>query len=114
MSLLLAGSRDPAQRILYVFGKDGQPAMVRQQLSILEPHQQAWKERDLLVRTVEPGDSLYGRYEVRNNAFTVILIGKDGGEKYRSDSLVQPKALMAIIDAMPMRKQEMKRKKKGQ
>jgi hypothetical protein len=35
-------------------------------------------------------------------------VGKDGGEKLRSDTVVSPEQLFSIIDAMPMRKDEMK------
>ena len=40
--------------------------------------------------------------------FTVILIGKNGGEKKRFLEPVQPAALFDIIDQMPMRRREMK------
>ena len=37
---------------------------------------------------------------------TVILIGKDGGEKGRWSQLVDPDEVFALIDAMPMRQRE--------
>jgi hypothetical protein len=49
-------------------------------------------------------------YNVNDDALTVILIGKDGGEKYRKDRL-DLQEIYRIIDVMPMRIQEMKRKK---
>jgi hypothetical protein len=42
--------------------------------------------------------------------FMVILIGKDGGEKFRQDRKVELKDIFKIIDVMPMRQQEMKKK----
>ncbi|MEN0050651.1 MAG: DUF4174 domain-containing protein, partial [Bacteroidota bacterium] len=46
-----------------------------------------------------------------NNSFTVILIGKDGGEKLRrKGKLLTRKALYQTIDVMPMRRAEMRRK----
>ena len=44
--------------------------------------------------------------------FTIVLIGKDGGEKIRQESPVDLKEIFAIIDSMPMRQQEMKKKPK--
>jgi hypothetical protein len=49
------------------------------------------------------------RYKIHNNAMTVVLIGKDGGEKYRKNSL-DLEEIYRVIDAMPMRIQEMKRR----
>jgi hypothetical protein len=49
-------------------------------------------------------------YNVNGDTLAVILIGKDGGEKYRKDRL-DLEEIYRIIDVMPMRIQEMKRKK---
>ena len=46
------------------------------------------------------------------NQFEVILIGLDGGTKYRKTELLTTEELFSIIDSMPMRRAEM-RKKKG-
>jgi hypothetical protein len=50
------------------------------------------------------------RFHVAPNAFTVILIGKDGGEKLRSHQPVLLDTLRSTIDAMPMRQEEMRSK----
>jgi Domain of unknown function (DUF4174) len=85
------------------------------------------KDRDLLVFYVlERGESrldqkhlspdqalfLKKHLTVASGRFTIILIGKDGGEKIRQESAVDLKEIFAIIDAMPMREQEMKKKPK--
>ena len=41
-------------------------------------------------------------------AFAAVLVGKDGGEKFRSEGPVSPEVLFEIIDAMPMRRREMR------
>ncbi len=46
------------------------------------------------------------RFHVAPSEFAVILVGKDGGEKYRSRVPVTIEKLDALIDAMPMRQQE--------
>lgn len=43
-----------------------------------------------------------------NSDFQLLLIGLDGGVKYRSNSHVPADELMRLIDAMPMRRQEIK------
>jgi len=82
------------------------------------------KDRDLLVFYVlERGESrldqerlnphqalfLKQRLSVPSGRFTIILIGKDGGEKIRQESPVDLREIFAIIDAMPMRQLEMKK-----
>lgn len=52
------------------------------------------------------------RFHIAPSAFTVILIGKDGGEKLRSSSPVSLDRLLSTIDAMPMRQDEMRQRKR--
>ena len=83
------------------------------------------RDRDLLVFEVfEKGESRLGKerlssgqvlalrkhLSVPSGQFMIILIGKDGGEKLRQDRLVELKEIFGIIDAMPMRQQEMRKK----
>ena len=67
-------------------------------------------ERDIEITSVKAGSTLLSTYAVAPNQFTIILIGKDGGEKFRSLKPETTETLFAIIDAMPMRKSEMKKK----
>lgn len=48
------------------------------------------------------------RFHIAPAEFAVILIGKDGGEKYRAHTPVTIERLNAVIDAMPMRQQEVR------
>jgi hypothetical protein len=50
------------------------------------------------------------QYKIAPEAFVLILIGKDGEEKFRSSTPVTIERINHIIDAMPMRQDEMKRK----
>jgi hypothetical protein len=54
------------------------------------------------------------RFHIRPNDFTVILIGKDGGEKLRSRQPISLDTLRSTIDAMPMRQEEMRSQTKAQ
>ena len=44
----------------------------------------------------------------QNNDFEVILIGLDGGIKLRQDQTLLKQDLFRIIDAMPMRRNEIR------
>ena len=47
-------------------------------------------------------------FRIVPHQLTVVLIGKDGGEKFRSNDPVTIEKLDALIDAMPMRQQEVR------
>lgn len=67
-------------------------------------------ERDIEITQVKEDSNLLSQFGVASNQFTIILIGKDGGEKFRSLKPETTETLFATIDAMPMRKSEMKKK----
>jgi hypothetical protein len=60
------------------------------------------------IATLVPEDAVdvRRRFHISPGAFTVILVGKDGGEKFRTHNPVTIDRLNALIDAMPMRQQE--------
>lgn len=45
---------------------------------------------------------------MEEDTFVAILVGKDGGEKYRSADPIAPQTLFDLIDAMPMRRREIR------
>ena len=49
------------------------------------------------------------RFHIASGAFTAIQLGKDGGEKLRSNHPIAYEQLRDTIDAMPMRQEEMRR-----
>jgi len=52
---------------------------------------------------------MHKKYKIPKNQFTIILIGLDGGEKLRQTKPLDTTTLFAIIDGMPMRRQELKK-----
>jgi Domain of unknown function (DUF4174) len=48
------------------------------------------------------------QFGITEGDFAVILVGKDGTEKQRSLTPVEPSVVFRAIDAMPMRQQEMR------
>ena len=99
-----------AHRKLLIFGNAEAATLATQQLQLLQKDSAGVKERDIEIIPVKQNSGLHKQYTVSEKVFTVILVGKDGGEKHRTHKLLSPEALFAIIDAMPMRKAEMKRK----
>lgn len=50
---------------------------------------------------------LSSQFGIGANSFSVVLIGKDGGEKLRVNDVPDLPAIYAVIDGMPMRANEM-------
>lgn len=108
-------------RVLLLFTPDFEDDRYKAQVNLLLPESDAWKERQ--VKTFAIGlkdddqqqfskndiDALRKIYKINESECSVILIGKDGGEKMRSEEIVAPNDIINLIDSMPMRKQEMKK-----
>jgi len=65
-----------------------------------------------LFLTDDAVEKLKDLFGVKQDRFQVILVGKDGTVKLRSDKPVNAPELFGLIDAMPMRQDEMRRKTK--
>ncbi len=98
------------QRQLLIFGNTAYAALVKQQLLIFNSVPQGIKERDINIVVVNAGSTFFDKYGVKPGEFKVVLVGKDGGEKYQSGQVVPIAKIFALIDAMPMRKAEIKNK----
>ena len=109
LTLLLSTGlhQQPSTRNLLLFGK-GEAAYTKQ-LELLQKDSAGMAERHLAIIIVEK-DSDYKKYNVEPNRFTLILIGKDGGEKLRSAKPVEIETIFNLVDSMPMRQAEMKSK----
>jgi len=103
-------SPDSNYRQVLIFGKSQHPELVEQQLKLLNKDSNALKERDIQIIVVEKESKLWRQYKIPSTDFTVLLIGKDGFEKHRTLQLLQTNELFGMIDAMPMRQSEMRRK----
>jgi hypothetical protein len=110
-------------RVLLVFSPNTFNSDYRDQVKDLRSSKSGIKERDLNVfyalnqssalakGQIIPDDAtenLRNHFDISSSDFTVLLIGKDGTEKLRSDGAVSTTKLFKTIDAMPMRKLEMK------
>jgi hypothetical protein len=98
------------------------PALARQ-LAIAEAHAEGWRDRDM-VTIVVAGDrpvtvdgaaaadlangALRRRFGVTGQDFAAVLVGKDGTAKLRGDAPITAERLFETIDAMPMRRREMR------
>ncbi|MEM6764455.1 MAG: DUF4174 domain-containing protein [Bacteroidota bacterium] len=114
-------------RVLLVFSPSTADPLYQEQMKLFAKQEAGLDERNLVTYEVYPSSGKYpnmtqlspkdanalrNTYAIPPEAFVVILIGKDGGEKERKvNELFSIPSLFSLIDAMPMRRQEMKRKK---
>lgn len=100
------------ERKLLIFGSDAQEQLVQAQLSILNKETIGLKDRAIKIILIKKDDLLHKKYAVKEGIFMVVLIGKDGSEKFRTGAVLLTQKLFSIIDAMPMRQSEMKNNQK--
>ena len=110
-------------RLLLVFAPSVKSPPYQTQIQLFDPEEAGFSDRDLILfRVLDEGESYAGdeslssadadrlreRFEIAPGDFSVILVGKDGGEKRRDDTPVKTSAIFDEIDAMPMRQREMR------
>ncbi|MCY7349201.1 MAG: DUF4174 domain-containing protein [Cytophagaceae bacterium] len=111
-------------RVLLVFAPVEESPDFLKQRNIDQQAREGYGERDLVVLELfqregrEVGgtaltrpqvDALRKQFGVKTDGFTVILLGKDGGEKLRQTRPLLSEELFRLIDSMPMRQGEMRR-----
>lgn len=113
-------------RILLLFAGHPEDSSFLQQMTHFQDDVAGLEDRDLVVyriykeKGVTPNgkdlstknaERLRAKYRVPDDSYTIILIGKDGGEKMRkTNEILTRKVLYQTIDSMPMRRAEMRRK----
>ena len=102
------GQFSPSRQLL-ILKNEANQHLAERQLDLLQKAEPGVKERDIKITVADREDALYKKYIADTSGFTVLLIGKDGSEKHRTNKLLTVDELFAIIDAMPMRKREMKK-----
>jgi hypothetical protein len=106
--------RDRA-RVLVLSAPDSGDAQLRAQRAALASVRAGVAERDLVVlEAVGSGAearALRERLGLPADSFRAVLIGKDGGTKITEAAPLAPQRLFATIDAMPMRRTEMRERR---
>lgn len=109
-------------RLLLIFAPTPENSAYQMQMQFLQAQQAGCAERDLLLVELLAGgksrldgqtidevdlDATCSRFHVDPLQFQVILVGKDGTEKYRDHRPLPADTLFSQIDSMPMRQREM-------
>ncbi|AWN44282.1 hypothetical protein DK389_00510 [Methylobacterium durans] len=103
-------------RILVVSAPVPEDARLRAQREALASAQAGSGERDLVTLEAVGGgaeaEALRRRLNLPADAFRAVLVGKDGGAKLQSAEPIPPERLFATIDAMPMRRDEARERRR--
>lgn len=83
-----------------------------EQLKLLKNTEKQLQERDILVLEKTPNNRDLKPLGITKNFEGVLLIGKDGDIKLQRPFVVEPQVIFDLVDSMPMRKSEMRRKRK--
>lgn len=97
-------------RLLILVAKEENPKK-NTQSKIFAKEEAALNDCELIVLHKPSGDEeLLSAFHIEPAFEGVLLIGKDGGLKFKKPFLVEPETIFSIIDQMPMRRAEMRRK----
>lgn len=111
-------------RPLLVFADGGANAFLAKQRSMVAASRSGFSDRGVVLVWVvgnsvraelgpgpaQSAGALRARFGASTAAFRAVLVGKDGGAKLSQSMPLDAARLFATIDAMPMRRDEMRRK----
>ena len=122
----LAAQRGQSRPLLIFAPRPNDPQL-QIQLRILNEHAPESHDREIvpialpfqspsptaLQLTNDDAEATRRRFHIAPGDFTVILLGKDGGEKLRARKPIPMAKLSRTIDGMPMRQDEMRERSRG-
>ena len=112
-------------RLLFIFAGDRSHPLFKDLQSQIAARKAEVEDRDLIVFEVpaqgparmntrpidqKEADSIRNHFAVPSEAFSLILVGKDGGIKLKRSDQVDLREVFGLIDSMPMRQSEMRQK----
>jgi hypothetical protein len=112
-------------RLLFLFAPDSSHPLLKNLQTEIVSQKPEVEERDLVIFEIlergssrmdakildhETADAIRKHFGVSEDEFTLILVGKDGGTKLRRQDPTGLKSIFDLIDSMPMRQNEMRRK----
>jgi hypothetical protein len=117
------------KRLLFLFAPNRNHPLFDSLHSSLAAQKAEVADRDLVIFEILESDpssmnskylaseaamSTRKRYNVNQGEFAVLLVGKDGGIKLNRQNETRLEDIFALIDSMPMRREEIRQKRKTQ
>lgn len=113
-------------RLLLLFSPSKNDKAYIKQIRDIRENEAEIKDRDLIIfrffknsdgyfdNEVIPFEDVkraYREFQMNEDQFSILLIGKDGGVKMNAQHYMQTDDIFNIIDQMPMRQDEMRKKR---
>ena len=102
-------------RVLVLSAPDAGDARLAEQRKAVDAARAGMGERDLVVVEAIGADrkaeAIRRRLRLPADAFRAVLVGKDGTAKITAEAPIPAQRLFSTIDAMPMRRDEMRRQR---
>lgn len=93
-------------RLLLLFAPSPADVRFREQRRLFAGGEAGFEDRDLLLLELLKDTEARERFGVEEGRFALVLVGKDGTEKFRSHEPVPTEDVFSRVDAMPMRRRE--------
>lgn len=103
--------QDPAYQALAQNLENTRDELLDRDIRVFHLFEQGKSYLDRQVLSPTSAQRLQRAFRVQPGQLTLILIGKDGGEKQRQTEDISVNSIFPLIDGMPMRQAEMRRKK---
>jgi hypothetical protein len=103
-------------RRILLFAPDSNSVELKTQREWLRADAAGVTDRDIYLAVFnlpQKQAAIFKNYQASPAGFTLILFGKDGTVKLRSNKPVPARDLFDLIDAMPMRQAELRQRQKG-
>ncbi|UOY07486.1 DUF4174 domain-containing protein [Muricauda sp. SCSIO 64092] len=99
-------------RVILLFESNRHKSDYQEQLEVLQLESEELLERDIVTVTPKNGEKplFLENLGLENDFYGLVLLGKDGGIKLKEEFVVKPQIIFRLIDAMPMRRAEMRKK----
>ena len=99
-------------RVVLIFGDKSYGYQEKKQLRAFTSFTKEIEERDMIILAPKKNErrALLEKFRLNDSFSGLILVGKDGGIKLNQSLVVEPKTVFDLIDSMPMRKSEMRKK----
>jgi hypothetical protein len=112
--ILTVNAQYNEHRHILLFAPDSTNPMIQKQYTQLMHDKAGLNERDLILTKYYYSNAkhVFKKYGISTIGFTFLLIGKDGFPKYRTKEPISSEKLYSLIDAMPMRRDEIKQAQK--
>jgi hypothetical protein len=99
-------------RVLVILAPSENDPLLKRERATAAGDSSGFLERDLTLVVETAAGPLHRKFDISGDQFQVLLVGKDGHLARSWATPVGSEELFSIIDAMPMRQDEIRRRKK--